>query len=56
MREVGSVVCLGFMLEGLVPTFWSEEASFLPLVGRAVSGSVFTGQLFIQEDFKRPLC
>ena len=35
--------------EGLVPAHWWVELGFVPLMGRAMSGDVFIGQLFIQK-------
>ena len=53
------------MSQRLVQAAWRERLvisqrrvglGLVSLVGRAVSGSVFIGQLFIQEDFKQPVC
>lgn len=39
--------------EGLIFAHWWVEMGFVPLVGRAVSGGVVSGQLCAQEDIKR---
>ena len=43
MGEVGSVACVGFLVEGTVPVFWLVQLDLVFLVGRAVSGGVFSG-------------
>ena len=40
----------------LVPTHWWVELGLVPVAGRAVSGGVFRGQLYGQEDFRQPVC
>ena len=42
--------------EGLVPPDWWVELGFVPLVGRAMSRAVFSGQLWAHEDFQQPVC
>ena len=43
MGEVGSVSCVGFLVEGTRAVFWSVGLDFVLLVGRAVSSGVFWG-------------
>lgn len=42
--------------EGLVISQRRVGLGLVSLVVRVVSGSVFVGQLFIQEDFKQSVC
>ena len=42
--------------EGLIFAHWWVDMSFVPLVGRAVSGGVVSGQLCAQEDIKQSVC
>ena len=42
--------------EGLVPPRWWVELGCVPLVGRALSRAVLSGQLWAHEDFKQPVC
>ena len=42
--------------ERLVPSQWWVGLGLVSLVGRAMSGGLSIGQLFIQEDFKQPVC
>ena len=50
-------VCAGFLVGG---TFFSclplGGAFLVPLVGRALSGNMFSRKDFIQKDFKQPVC
>ena len=45
----------GFLVRcrGLVHAHWWVELGAVPLVGRAMSGGVFSWQLCAQEDFKQ---
>ena len=43
MGEVGLVACVGFLVEGMVPLFWSVGVYLVLLVGRAASCGVFGG-------------
>ena len=40
----------------MVPALWWVELGLVPLVGRAMLGGVFIGQVCAQEDFKQPVC
>ena len=41
MAIVGSVVCVGFLVGGLVPVFWWMRLDIVFLVGRSMSGGMF---------------
>ena len=43
MAKVGSVGCVGFLVEGIVPVFWWMRLDLVFLVGRSTSGGVFWG-------------
>ena len=41
--KVGSVGCVGFLVEGLVPVFWWMRLDLVFLMGRTMSDGVFWG-------------
>ena len=43
MDKVGSVCCVGLLVEGLVPVFWWMRLDLVFLVARAMAGGVFWG-------------
>ena len=43
MDEVGSVACVGFLVEGTGACILVDEADLVFLVGRTMSGGVFWG-------------
>ena len=43
MGEVGSVGCVAFLVEGLVPVFWWMRLDHVFLVGKIMSAGVFWG-------------
>ena len=55
VAKVGSVGCVGFLAEGLVPVFWWMRLDLVFLVGRSTSGGVL-GCLWLCYDFRQPLC
>ena len=40
--------CAGFLVEGLMPAHWWVELDLLPLVGRAMSQSMFAGSCWFR--------
>ena len=43
VAKVGSVCCVGFLVEGLVPVLWSMRLYLVFLVDRSTSSGVFWG-------------
>ena len=43
VAKVGSVVCVGFLVEGLVPVFWWMRLDLVFLVGRTTFVGMFSG-------------
>ena len=41
MAEVGSVCCVGFLVEGTRSVFWWKRLDLVFLLGRSTSGGVF---------------